>query len=167
MSSSSGIASSQVSESEEGEDDRKGKRELEYESAIQRPPGWVTSARCRARTWRGWMGMGLNGLREEGGRGGDTKASGYGTETKMFSAQAMESEQDFSTIRKYEAGLQTESMEWSERRSAVSQCMNCLGAISEELVWEGNLEGEGDVALLLRSSTSTRAFVATVLSMIS
>ena len=88
-------------------------------------------------------GDGLSGLRGEGGRGGDTKASGYGMETKMSSAQAMESEQDFSTIRKYEAGLQTESMEWSERRSAVSQCMNCLGAISEELVWEGNLEGEG------------------------
>jgi hypothetical protein len=142
MSSSSGIASSQVSESEEGEDDKKGKRELEYESAIQRLPGWVTRARCRARMWRGWMGMGLSGLRGEGGRE-DTKASGYGTETKMFSAQAMESEQDFSTIRKYEAGLQTESMEWSERRSAVSQCMNCLGAIFEVLVWEGNLEGEG------------------------
>ena len=135
MSSSSGIASSQVSGSEEGENGRKGKRELEYESAIQRPPGWVTRARCRARMWRGWMGMGLSGLRGEGGRGGDTKASGYGTETKMFSAQAMESEQDFSTIRKYEADLQTESMEWSERRSPVSQCMNCLGAISGELVW--------------------------------
>ena len=25
----------------------------------------------------------------------------------------------------------------------MSQCMNCLRAISEELVWEGNLEGEG------------------------
>lgn len=113
------------------------------------------------------MEMGLGGLRGEGGRGGDTKASGYGMETKMSSAQAMESEQDFSTIRKYEAGLQTESMEWSERRSAVSQCMNCLGVISEGLVWEGNLEGEEDVALLSRSSTSTRAFLATVLSMIS
>ena len=110
--------------------------------------------------------MGLSGLRGEGDRG-DTKVSGYGMETKMSSAQAMESEQDFSMIRKYEAGLQTESMEWSERRSAVSQCMNCLGAISEELVWEGNLEGEGDVVLLSRSSTSTHAFVATVLFMIS
>ena len=49
MSSSSGIASSQVSGSEEGENGRKGKRELEYESAIQRPPGWVTRARCRVR----------------------------------------------------------------------------------------------------------------------
>lgn len=112
------------------------------------------------------MEMGLIGLRGEGGGGEDTKASGYGTETKMSSTQAMESEQDFSAIRKYEASLQTESMEWSERRSAVSQCMNCLGAISEELVWEGNLEGEGDVALLLRSSTSTRAFAAIVLSMV-
>ena len=101
------------------------------------------------------MGMGLSGLRGEGGRG-DTKANGYGMETKMSSAQAMESEQDFSMIRKYEAGLQTESMEWSERRSAVSQCMNCLGAISEVLVWGGNLEGEGDVALLSRSYIYTR-----------
>ena len=50
------------------------------------------------------MGMGLSGLRGEGGRG-DTKANGYGMETKMSSAQAMESEQDFSTIRKYGAGL--------------------------------------------------------------
>lgn len=66
------------------------------------------------------MGMGLGGLRGEGGRGGDTKASGYGTETKMSSAQAMKSEQDFSTIRKYEAGLQTESMEWRGGRQCPS-----------------------------------------------